>query len=87
MRVEHVVEREWHHIKGAKITRDPSKRHTEVVTEDFLCWEGKGEKARQRQWSGFEWSACYKVGEKEGIILRKLSHPNHSTYKKALYLL
>lgn len=86
-----MVEREWHHIKGAKITRDPSKRHTEVVTKDFLCWEGKSEKARQRQWSGFEWPACYKgcykVGEKEGLILRKLAHPNHSTYKKALYLL
>lgn len=64
-----MVERESLNIKRANIANDPSRHHIEVMTENFLCWEGKGRRAGWRQRNGVEWlCGCegrYKVGGKK----------------------
>lgn len=46
-----MVEREWHHIKGAEITKAPSESRVEVVTEfSVLGREGLGGKREAVEW-------------------------------------
>lgn len=66
MRAEPVVERESLNIKQANIANDPSQHHIEVMTKNFLCWEGKGQRARWRWRNGLEWLCGYEGSYKVG---------------------